>query len=303
VKFALLGDVQFELLASFDEMNGKFGSDYAEHARIEGKPRLQWIGDKLDDWSIRIKLHLTYCDPDVEIATLRSAMNTHVPLPFVLANGDHKGEFVIVDLSVTPVQMDGQGAMICAEVSLTLKEFIDHPLHRVVKPDMPGIARPGLPTQAIAKTGVADIAKPALTAAKLMDAVAAGRDVYTTVAAAGKIVSLARDMQSNPLAAIEQLRYGVPGFDRIVKAADKFGVNLAPLQASLTDTVPLLVMSGSVGAEAKSTLNLLSGLTQNNLSGSLISADTSLARIDKELTQASPALQRLSAKVAVRDKI
>lgn len=47
--FALLGDVQFDLITYFDGFESQFGADFAEHALIEGKPRLQFIGDKLDE--------------------------------------------------------------------------------------------------------------------------------------------------------------------------------------------------------------------------------------------------------------
>lgn len=55
--FALLGEIQFDLITYFDGFDSQFDADYAEHALIEGKPRLQWIGDKLDEISIQLSFH------------------------------------------------------------------------------------------------------------------------------------------------------------------------------------------------------------------------------------------------------
>ncbi|BBU85100.1 hypothetical protein EIMP300_65000 [Escherichia coli] len=39
--FAVLGDIEFELITYWDGFEATFGVDYAEHARIGGKPGLQ----------------------------------------------------------------------------------------------------------------------------------------------------------------------------------------------------------------------------------------------------------------------
>ena len=71
--FALLGDVQFDLITYFDGFESQFGADYAEHPLIEGKPRLQFVGDKLDEIRIQLAFHLHYCDPEAELAKLKDA--------------------------------------------------------------------------------------------------------------------------------------------------------------------------------------------------------------------------------------
>ena len=125
MQYALLGDLQFELLAYFDGLEGQFGSDYAEHARIEGKPRLQWIADKLDSWVIKLKFHISYCDPEEELARLRQASSSHAPLPFILANGEYKGDFVITDISSTAEHTDSYGQLLAVEASISLKEYVE----------------------------------------------------------------------------------------------------------------------------------------------------------------------------------
>lgn len=40
--FAVLGDIEFDLITYWDGFEATFGVDYAEHARIGGKPGLQF---------------------------------------------------------------------------------------------------------------------------------------------------------------------------------------------------------------------------------------------------------------------
>ena len=104
--FAVLGDIEFELITYWDGFEATFGVDYAEHPRIEGKPGLQFVGDKLDEIQISLVFHQHYCVPDVELARLRTAMKAHQALALVFGNGDYRGWFVITDVTATSEQTD-----------------------------------------------------------------------------------------------------------------------------------------------------------------------------------------------------
>ena len=99
--FAVLGDIEFELITYWDGFEATFGVDYAEHARIGGKPGLQFVGDRLDEIQITLVFHQHYCVPDVELARLRTAMKAHQALALVFGNGDYRGWFVITDVTAT----------------------------------------------------------------------------------------------------------------------------------------------------------------------------------------------------------
>ena len=88
--FAVLGDIEFELITYWDGFEATFGVDYAEHARIGGKPGLQFVGDRLDEIQITLVFHQHYCVPDVELARLRTAMKAHQALALVFGNGDYR---------------------------------------------------------------------------------------------------------------------------------------------------------------------------------------------------------------------
>ena len=120
---ALLGTVAFSLVTYFEGMEAKYAADYAEHALIEGKPALQWTGDKLDELSWDIVLHSGYCDPETEMLKLRQAVRDHKALPLVFANGDYRGYFVPTEATITSRHLTAAGGAIWIEARLSLREF------------------------------------------------------------------------------------------------------------------------------------------------------------------------------------
>lgn len=121
---ALLGTIAFSLVTYFEGMEAKFAADYAEHALIEGKPLLQWTGDKLDEISWDIVFHAGYCDPETEMLKLRQAVRDHKALPLVFANGDYLGYFVPTEASVTSRMLTAGGTALWIESKITLREFV-----------------------------------------------------------------------------------------------------------------------------------------------------------------------------------
>ena len=122
---AILGDITFDLITYFEGMEVKFGADYAEHALIEGKPRLQWTGDKLDEASWSLVFHAGFCDPERELLKLKAAVAKHEAMPLVFSNGDYKGWFVPTEVSVTSQQTMTDGTSVWIEVKLTLREYCE----------------------------------------------------------------------------------------------------------------------------------------------------------------------------------
>lgn len=298
MQYALLGDVQFELITYFEGLDGKFSSDYAEHARIEGKPRLQFIGDKLDEWTLKLKFHQTYCNPEAELVKLMGAKVIHAPLPFVLATGAYKGSFVITEISMVSTKTDGQGTALAMEVTLTLRESIDAVAK---KSTAPAVVKAGSKlVQPVAKASTVGLKKPNVPATKLKNAVIAAREIVGAARAVSGIVTLAKSLQNNPLAALEQLRYGVPGFNQIAASADRMGMSLAPLQSSVSGAGPLLTAAGNVGSEARSAVTLLRGATPGNLMSRMASVAGNLSNINTAMDTAAPTLAKLSARTAVR---
>jgi len=300
MQFALLGDIQFNLITYFDGLEGKFGADYAEHARIEGKPRLQFVGDKLDEWSLKLKFHQAYCDPETEVAKLQTAKNAHKSLAFVLANGQYKGRFVVTEVAVTSEQTDRLGSLLSAMVSVTLREAVDPPGAGVTQ-NAPAVVKSGAPLPHAAKTNVADMAKPNLPSFTLKTAVAAGREMAGAVSAVSRVVNIAKNLQNNPAAAIQQLQYGVPGFNQVAAAAGRLGIDLGPLPSQWADAAPVIAMSACVADEARSALSTIGATSHANLNSSMAAISHSVDSISTSLDSQSPALARLAAKTIARE--
>ena len=121
---AILGDIPFDLITYFSGVEEKYAAEFAEHALIEGKPRLQWTGNKLDEQSWSIVLHAGFCDPNHELQKLKGVLARHEALPLIYANGDYKGWFVPTELSITSHQTMRDGTIVWIDAKLTLREYV-----------------------------------------------------------------------------------------------------------------------------------------------------------------------------------
>lgn len=104
--YAVLGEIEFKVVTFWDGFKSTMGVDYATHARIEGKPGVQFIGDKLDMLALEFSLHSQFCQPTTELNRLREAMLAHKAMALVFGNGDYRGWFVITELTATHQHTD-----------------------------------------------------------------------------------------------------------------------------------------------------------------------------------------------------
>lgn len=128
VPHILLGSISFDLVTYLEGMERKVEADYAELAVLGGKPRLQSVGDKLDEYTWQIVLHAGYCDPQAELAKIEAAVRGHEAMPLIFASGDYKGWFVPVSMSETYRATHADGRPIWVEATLTLREHVLPPI-------------------------------------------------------------------------------------------------------------------------------------------------------------------------------
>lgn len=159
--FAILGEIEFEVAGGITGMDLRSPAEWAEHALIQGKPLLEWMGEGLDEYSLSIRLHAALGDPEARLRVLREAKSKHEPLAFVLGSGDYLGAFVITDISNTPLRARADGRLMSATVQVTLREFAGTFKRKVV--------RPGLVPAEVAGSSLARASSPGLLA-KLMPA-------------------------------------------------------------------------------------------------------------------------------------
>lgn len=132
--YAVLGEIEFEVVAYWDAFETTLGVDYASHARIEGKPGVQFIGDKLEKITLQFSFHSQFCQPSTEFNRLRTAMTAHQAMALVFGNGDYRGWFVITDLSANHQHTDPCGNVIAQSGSLTLQEYTGDPKDPLLPP-------------------------------------------------------------------------------------------------------------------------------------------------------------------------
>ena len=121
--FAQLGDIQFDLITYFDGINSTVTYNYAEHERINNKSLLQFMGENLQEFTIKLNLHSSFCVPEDEILKIRTEAQHGKPLKFIKGNGEYVGAFVISQIQKTTEQTSPEGDLIAIQVELQLKEY------------------------------------------------------------------------------------------------------------------------------------------------------------------------------------
>lgn len=121
--WATLGDLRFELLRAPESADLSIGHTYAEHAVIEGKPKLQWTGDALRERNWTIRLHHSFCDPETVMTALRTASAGHQALPLSLGTGTYLGRYVIVSVNEETLFTGPTGRVMELAATLKLKEW------------------------------------------------------------------------------------------------------------------------------------------------------------------------------------
>jgi phage protein U len=122
--YGQLGNIRFDGLVGWDSFVRRMESNYAEHARIEGKPRLQKIGDGLDRVSFEVQFHAAFCNPSAELAALRSAKIAGEVLPLIDGQGFLYGDFVIQSIEEVQNKTFDDGSVLLSRVKLELLEYI-----------------------------------------------------------------------------------------------------------------------------------------------------------------------------------
>lgn len=120
--YFMLGNIAFEPV-NLTDFNETHSADFAEHAVLKGKPKLQAMGEKLTDLSFAIRLHHKIGGVESRYQSLLSAKTKQDALALMWGS-KYKGNFVITDISSTTLFTDGKGNALAREMNISLKEFI-----------------------------------------------------------------------------------------------------------------------------------------------------------------------------------
>lgn len=126
-----LGDVIFEVssesVKTFDDLKMQLSAKFAQHDIHGGKGLLEFTGLGPTQLSFKVSLAASLgITPKDELAALREILEKGKAIPFVL-DGEPQGWhlWVIENLSEDHKVLDKVGTLILAEVSLSLKEYIE----------------------------------------------------------------------------------------------------------------------------------------------------------------------------------
>lgn len=293
--YALLGDIEFGLVTAFDELELQTGSDYAEHALIGRKPRLQHVGEKLDELRFQLKYHASYCDPDVEVGRLRLAQSAHKPMSFVQGNGDYRGTFVIAELGVIARHTDAFGTLISVEASMTLREYTGDPAN----PLPPAVIRTAssLPVM----LGQASFQPGASLAALAVTAVKGG--TMAVKDALGQIGAVKALIISDPVAAYVRLQQVRQEIDRQIPQWKNLGNNLAAsVKREAAQAAVGLVVQGmdKTFPEMTQISSIVGAVAQNALPPALSQMAPNVQSAESALRDIAAPLARLTAMIGVR---
>jgi phage protein U len=122
--FAILGELTFVVLTSFEAFRSSREYRYTEHKLVEARPRLQWIAQELEKISLELMFHVAFANPATEINRLRAAAEDHQARALVFGNGIHRGYFVIEGLEETHQQLAGDGSYVAISARLELREWV-----------------------------------------------------------------------------------------------------------------------------------------------------------------------------------
>lgn len=120
--YFMLGNIAFEPV-DLTDFNETHSADFAEHAVLKGKPKLQAMGEKLTDLSFAIRLHHKIGGVESRYQSLLSAKAKQDALALMWGS-KYKGNFVITDISSTTLFTDGKGNALAREMNISLREFV-----------------------------------------------------------------------------------------------------------------------------------------------------------------------------------
>ncbi|WP_296663507.1 phage tail protein [Paraburkholderia sp.] len=308
--FALLGDIQFDLIGYFDGFESTFGANYAEHGLIHGKPRLQRVGDNLDEIRIALSFHFKYCDPEAELLKLRTALAARQAMALVFGNGDYKGWFVLTTVEATSKQTDASGTVMALEANITLREFAGdkkRPLNPpAVKPKVPPVAAKAAKAVARAPTAAGTATGSAIQSAEksvrkiVKQGVAYANQARTAIRIATDTVQAAKRLTRDPAGALEQIGGIVGDLQRASGPLAKLGSVLAPLAEPLPDVVSVIRASSTALDSVRGAKNALASANLGNIGQVLDTTLSNLSNAADAFSNAEPAISRLAARVITR---
>lgn len=299
--YFMLGSVAFEPV-DLTDFNETHAADFAEHAVLKGKPRLQAMGEKLTELNFAIRLHHTLGGVERRYQELLGAKSKQAALPLIIGRGKYKGNFVITDISSVTLFTDKFGNALCREMNINLLEFVgdieDNPLGAALNIGGNSLLGSILPAGAV--KALSQVKETVQKGAELFNQ---GRQIIDSVR---DTVAVVRQLSDDPAAALAYL----PGILKNLDGAiGNFG-ELTGMRDLLEGVHKVLPAASDLARESAGVydglMSMKDSLTLGTQSGGtdwdswFKPADSALSDINERIDNAAAPVAEMTAWVVLR---
>lgn len=293
--FALLGDIELHTDTSPESLDATYGSDFAELDRISGKPGLQYIGGKLDEYRWHFTLHYQYGSPSAIWQKIQALHLAHQAVALVIGH-DYPGWFVVTDATRNITLATPEGQIQALAVTLTLREFTGDP-H---KPPAPLAVKPAL-------SGAGAVTKPLQqatgTTGLLHTAVTAARSAQSALSTASNVMRVAQQFKRNPVAALSRVPGMIMSLGPVTQSLEKAFPALTGLSAQLPEAARIAKAGSQIVSlidQGARTLKQLDVKNPANLPGAFDRVAGAVGDATQVMNAVSPYLSQLSSRMITR---
>jgi len=289
--WAILGEIEFEVIGSPSGSEQRFAASFAEHARIAGKPRVEAVGGELDEIAWSILLHERLHDVEARLRALREATAAQQPLALVMGDGTYLGPWVITEGALTTQKTTASGRIVSAELQLTLREYTGEFTAPPPRPALAGMdanpaANPPVQLGLMTRTPQTPTAAQALIGA-------------------AKRAENALRRASDTLQGARQLPFVAAGqqVSAVVDALKQAARSVATLQQAgqrVAEAVTITALGTHLAARLQAMRDHLSDLQPATLGPQLVAAEQAGRSALQHLDQARGTLLKITADVAIR---
>nr|DAS19877.1 MAG TPA: hypothetical protein [Caudoviricetes sp.] len=294
--FAQLGDVKFELLTSFTNFEETHSAQYARHDVLQGRPRLQAMGNDLTELKFSLRLHWKLGDVDTAYNGLIAAKNSGQAVSLVFGSGRFFGWFVIEKLTSRTTIMNEKGRTAARELDVELTEFVGDPNNPLPTPAIiSGSQNPLLAMLPESVQGtVSDIVKNVQTAVKIYHA------VEDEIGQVQNIIQAAKDIKNDPAACLNLIGDGLGVANSALNSLNK----LPEITSILGDLDGAATFANyaqqSANQLGSAVAEIRAGFESGNVGDWLDNGINAMDNVSDSLANGAAAVQTMTALTAIR---
>lgn len=294
--FAQLGDVRFELLNSFTNLDETHTAHFAKHEVLKGRPRLQAMGNDLTELRFGVKLHWKLGDVDTAYKGLIAAKEAQQAVSLVYGSGRFVGWFVIARLTSRTTMMDGKGRTAARELDIELTEFVGDPNNPLPTPAI--VAGSQNPLLAMLPESVQGTVSAVVE--NVQKAVKVYRTVEQEIGQVQNLIQSAKELRNDPVGALHLVGdvLGVAG-----SALDKLNglPEITQTLGDLTGTADLVKYASQATSQLGNAVGeLRAGYESGQVGDWLTSGANAVDNAAESLQNGAAAVQTLTALLATR---